>query len=209
MHGTLGSQDLKITFMNVRSIKKHFEDMKQDAMVMKSDVITVAETWLKDQDEAANYMLDGRKMIGASRGKGKGVQTYWKTNEQSIVDTVKFWDSYNTNTYQLTKLTTSDGIDIITVYSQSGSNLQGLTKKVRELSVNKRVIIMGDFNFPANSDNIFTEFMDSSGFNQLIDRPTHDSGGTIDHLYVRNVTVKHFLHPLYFSDHSAISVMIE
>ena len=183
--------------------------MKQDAMVMKSDVITVAETWLKDQDEAANYMLDGRKMIGASRGKGKGVQTYWKTNEQSIVDTVKFWDSYNTNTYQLTKLTTSDGIDIITVYSQSGSNLQGLTKKVRELSVNKRIIIMGDFNFPAKSNNIFTELMESSGFNQLIDRPTHDSGGTIDHLYVRNVTVKHFLHPLYFSDHSAISVMIE
>jgi len=82
-------------------------------------------------------------------------------------------------------------------------------KKIRELSVNDRVIILGDFNFPANSENIFTGLMESSGFNQLIDRLTHDSGGTIDHLYVRNVTVRHFLHPLYFSDHSAISVMIE
>ena len=176
---------------------------------MKSDIIAVAETWLKDQDEAASYMLEGHKMIGASRGRGKGVQAYWKSNEQSLVDTVICWDSYNTDTFQLAKLTTSAGIDVITVYSQSGSNLHKLTKKIKEVIVNDRVVILGDFNFPADSENILTDLMKSAGFNQLIDKPTHNSGGTIDHLYVRNVSVKFFLHPLYFSDHSAISVMIE
>ena len=183
--------------------------MKQDAIVMKSDIITVAETWLKDQDEAASYMVEGHKMIGASRGRGKGVQGYWKSNEQALVDTVICWDTYQTDTFQLVKLTTANGIDIITVYRQSGSKFHRLTEKISELCVNDRLIVLGDFNFPSEEDNIFTDFMKSAGFNQLIDRPTHDCGGTIDHLYVRNVVVKHFLHPLYFSDHSAISVMIE
>ena len=49
------SQTLKISTLNIRSLKKHFIDLREDDFLQKSDIICVNETWLvSDPDENLN-----------------------------------------------------------------------------------------------------------------------------------------------------------
>ena len=41
---------IKISSLNCRSLKKHYEDILTDKLLLKSDLITLQETWL-DNDE--------------------------------------------------------------------------------------------------------------------------------------------------------------
>ena len=46
---------LKISTLNIRSLKKHFIDLREDDFLQKSDIICVNETWLvSDPDENLN-----------------------------------------------------------------------------------------------------------------------------------------------------------
>ena len=40
------SRDVKISTLNIRSLQKHFKDLKDDYFIQQSDKICVNETWL-------------------------------------------------------------------------------------------------------------------------------------------------------------------
>ena len=50
-------QTFKISTLNIRSLKKHFIDLKQDHLLQKSDIICVNETWLESDpaEDLNNY----------------------------------------------------------------------------------------------------------------------------------------------------------
>ena len=150
-------------------------------------------------------------MIGVNEGKGKGVLGYWKNN-CSIVDTVvSGYDTnrHTTDPFQVVKVTTHDNVSILSVYRQSGTSFDKLVCRLKKLIYTDKCIVMGDFNFPADEANSFTEFMNAAGFQQIVTEPTHDGGNIIDHVYIRNVSCKIFQHYVYFSDHSALCLMID
>ena len=84
----------------------------------------------------------------------------------------------------------------------------------------EHVIIWGDFNIHVedSNDTIATEFLDlmnSMGFEQLINFPTHKSGGTLDLVFVRDTniiydtTVYNNCNDILLSDHFLIEMCLQ
>ena len=64
---------LKVAAINVRSLIKHFDDLKNDFTLLKSDMIIATETnYHVDRPEFRPRELEGYEGFHVKRGKGKG-----------------------------------------------------------------------------------------------------------------------------------------
>ena len=105
-------------------------------------------------------------------------------------------------------------MNVINIYISRGASKRDFLKDLGALAKGtKPCIIVGDFNIDfLNMPNelIITQIM-SNGFTQIVTSPTHDKGGLIDHVYVKNVIENievHLSFPFY-SDHAAILITAE
>ena len=72
--------DLKITSLNCRSLKKHFEDILADSILLKSDVISLQETWLDENDCLDDFKLPDYELHVIRAGRGRGISTYFRSS---------------------------------------------------------------------------------------------------------------------------------
>ena len=63
----------KLSFLNCRSIKNKFENIREDKCLLKSDVMILMETWLEPEDRNVEYLLQDYQANFISQGKGKGI----------------------------------------------------------------------------------------------------------------------------------------
>lgn len=198
-------QTFKISTLNIRSLKKHFIDLKQDHLLQKSDIICVNETWLESDpaEDLNNYHgyflnLNSRGNAIFCKMEPNTVQKIASENASIIVA------SY-------TKF------DLISVYRYSdNSDLEAFTKQLLEcLNLKKTVIVLGDMNIDLmkHPQNKFTKALTQIGFQQLVKCSTHILGGLLDHVYAfcpnsSNCTL-YKTHPLYFSDHDAVTFFLQ
>ena len=75
-------KSMSLTVFNSRSLKSHFQELKSDPVINKADLICVTETWLSAGSSLIPYDLPGRKLITASKGRGKGVAIYSRKDVQ-------------------------------------------------------------------------------------------------------------------------------
>ena len=94
-----------VASLNIRSLKKHYEDIK---LIDKVDLFCLQETWLTNNDNVASLNMNNFKLDVNNAGHGKGVATYFG-EEFSVVGKVNKID------VQITKLSSPD-LDIINVY---------------------------------------------------------------------------------------------
>ena len=59
-------------------MKKHFEDIIDDDMTLKSHVICLEETWIEENDDIERFKIQGYECSFNSKGKGKGLAVYFK-----------------------------------------------------------------------------------------------------------------------------------
>ena len=105
----------------------------------------------------------------------------------------------------------SDNIDIICVYRSDLGSIEELYCKIySKLTPLKLTMICGDFNICAleNSKNLLTQSLLAENFKQIVKYPTHEKGGLIDHIYIRNTPEIYdvYHHSVYYSDHDGICV---
>ena len=100
---------LKISSLNCRSLKKHFDDIINDELIMKGDIICLQETWLEPNDTADNLQIPGYILHLNSYGKGKGIAIYFKEN------ITKHQIDIKENSVQISKLLSPD-LDIVVLY---------------------------------------------------------------------------------------------
>ena len=196
---------LKIACFNASSIRKHFEDICADYTLLRADVLCVTETWLHEDENVSRYHLDNYSdMLTLSHGKGKGILIagkeltklwYLKNDDIQII-------CFNVQIFQ-----------VIVIYRSKTCLLSDLKKILDSNNLNSNCIIVGNFNFHySDSDtNCLTKYLKERGFTQVVKKPTHRLGNTIDQLYYRfNVQVLTSLmfHPLYYSDHEALCYTI-
>ena len=204
----LESKVTKVAFLNIRSLHKHHEDLLRDSVILASDVISLAETWLMDQP-THGLNLPGYALETVSKGFGKGVACYTKDHLSGGPVA-----AFSADTFQVLRVSIP-GVHIITVY-RSGSrdlNIPEVALKVQEMidecGEDSRVMIVGDFNFPATEVNNFTYVMSRIGYKQIVNEPTHLAGRCIDHCYVKDPeNAQHFLHSVYYSDHMALCITL-
>ena len=72
---------IKITSLNVCSIRKHINDIKHDYELKTSNVICLQESWLHDNEQHMDeYQLPNYFSHFITSGRGKGIVTYFSTD---------------------------------------------------------------------------------------------------------------------------------
>ena len=141
-----------------------------------------------------------------SQGNGKGIATYYKS-DYSVTGSV------NKALYQISRVSTNNH-HIINLYISRGANKREFLQDLGALAKgNKPCIIVGDFNinFLESPNELIITQITSNGFHQIVTLPTHEKGGLIDHVYIKNVReqIEVSLNFPFYSDHAAILVTAE
>ena len=198
---------MRVSSINVRSLRKHLEDVKKDFFLMRSDLVCIEETWLEPEEDENVYQIEGYTSHLNSQGRGKGLAIYIKKNKfRHVID-------LRSPYMQITKVT-SERMDVISVYRSQEEPFLSLKNQVESLiDPDKTTLVVGDFNFCyKTSQNEYSSFMSKSKFNQLVEAATHIEGGLLDHAYFKCVgdekeaTVE--LCSNYYSDHDTVTVFI-
>ena len=200
---------IKISSLNCRSLTKHFDDIKSDHLLLKSDLIALQETWIYDDIATKDLQLGNYHLHLNSKGRGKGIAIYFKKDIFSLDIDI------NEDSCQITKLT-SNNIDIIVLYRSQSGNLMNLAKNLDNMVVNEKpTLVIGDFNFcyTDNSYNPTKKYFQENSFHQIISEPTHIEGNIIDQAHARDENQIHSytseLHSKYYSDHRALAILIK
>ena len=198
---------IKILSLNCQSLKHKIPHIRDDLLLIKSDVICLSETWLLSDEVTEDLQINGYKLDLNSIGHGKGLATYIKANKLMQSDNIK------EETFQLTKLT-SPSVDVISVYRSKKSS-QAIAKHLLKLiDLEKITVICGDFNicFKDDRQNWLIKFLEELGFQQLNREATHIAGGHIDHVYVnKQADVDVSLYSPYYcaKDHDALLMVVK
>ena len=192
-----------ILSLNVRSLLKHHVDLLSDHL-KEARIIAIQETWCEPEQENEHFALPGYKMHFESRGRGKGIVTYFK--EEFEVTATK-----NTEFYQMIKVT-NNHYHVINVYCSKGANKQQISLDLNALVQGTQFcFIIGDFNenFLQEPKTKFIQNMIAQNFSQLVKTPTHMEGGLLDQVYVKNAkwALETEVNFCYYSDHAAITVL--
>ena len=186
--------------MNLRNNWKY---ASQDPALLLADLICFSETWVEEDAEESDFMIDSYKASFNSAGNGKGIVGYFKPDVFSHRADCKLGAA------QLS-LFESEAVDVIHIYRSQQQQLSEIVEKVREWRrEDKVVVVCGDLNIclKKKPENSFSLGMESLGLSQIGKESTHVLGGQIDHIYVSSEAVQRTslerMSP-FFSDHDAL-----
>ena len=201
---------VKIVSLNCQSLVDKIEELREDQMLLISDIICLTETWLKSDSITENIMIPGFDLHLNSVGVGKGIGTYFKSAKCSPEFNIK------KQKLQITKISSSE-IDVFNIYRSQGADSLELVADLREkISKDKITIVCGDLNlcFIKQRENCVTKMLEDYGFNQLVKEATHIKGGHIDHVYSNHdpglFQVDVMMYSPYYTsrDHDALFITI-
>ena len=205
---------LKIYSLNCRSLKKHYEDISSDAILLKSDIICLQETWLdrndieNEHDINKQYRMHPYTLHANSCGRGKGIAIYYDTKKFTYVTDRRF------DYLQLSKFS-NPWIDVITLYKSQQCPSETLKRQlINMITASKATLVIGDFNFCYKEESSpIKTFFANEEFHQLVNEPTHSDGHILDQAYVRDGKRAHHysvqVDSKYYSDHRGISIVVK
>ena len=196
---------MKISSLNCRSLKKHFEDIASDASLLMSDIICLNETWLETDEITEEVQISKYDLHLNSKGKGKGIAIYYKR------EIFKHAFDIKEDEMQLSKFI-STNLDIIVLYRSQRGNYRNLNQNMAEMKTEgKLTLIIGDFNFCYQNSpcNTTRKYLENQNYCQLIREPTHIEGHILDQAYInRNVEAIAVTHSKYYTDHKGLAILI-
>lgn len=195
----------KLSSLNIRSLQKHFKDLKDDNFLQQCDILCVNETWLNDDPDTS---FDGFTSHYLNK-RSKGVAMFTKIVPEKLQKVYTETMSMFFARFQL--------FDLLSVYKFAEvSRIDEFTEHILEyVDFTRPVILIGDINIDLlkQPNNKFSKTLKDLGFVQLVNEATHISGGLLDHLYVYFPQDGHCelfkIHPLYYSDHDAVCCILE
>jgi len=208
---------ITITLLNTRSLRKHSIDISADKHLCNSDIICLTETQLLPDNDTSSIEGDLHEFVleynSCGRHKFKSLAICYK-NELRITEHVKFSGvsvvSFVKPNFSPTPFT------LLLIYRQPGNVPQSFYDNLTGILQNKNIdVILGDFNIDA-----FTPMYENlrnllriRSFRLVVDKPTHLSGGLIDHIYINEdfINGKQFhvnVKNVFFSDHDAIRLNV-
>ena len=198
---------IRVSFLNCRSMKNKFENIKEDQNLLQSVLIILTETWLEVEQDLSCYELTDFMANFNNGGRGKGIAVYFKERFTHKTDIKKDGISIT--------LMKSKDLDIIGVYRSQEADMRDLVEVLITLIDETRTTIVGgDFNvcIAKAPNNIVTHTLEDRGFLQIVKTATHIDGGVLDHVYINQVghkfswEIEEF--PKYYSDHDEIGLTL-
>ena len=146
---------LRLASLNVRSLRKHAEDVRTDPHLKHADVLCLLETWLTPEEEEENrYELEGySSSFFLSQGRGKGMAVYVRKGLK--IQNVQHHSSTN---LQMLKISFA-GLQIISIYRSKEEPFSSVIRHLQNLfNQATPTLLIGDVNY------CFTEQNDLSRY---------------------------------------------
>ena len=205
-----------ITLLNIRSFSKHAIDIAADKQLCNSDIIFLTETQLLPENDTSNVENNLKDFFieynHCAFHKFKSLAICFQHEILILAEHVKFPGvsvvSFLKSNFSSTCFT------VLLIYRQPGHIMQSFYNNLTGILQNRKIdIVLGDFNIDA-FDPVYENLrILMANFRLVVDKPTHLSGGLLDHIYIRkdfligkyfNVNVKN----VFFSDHDAVRLNI-
>ena len=192
------------SYLNVRSLKKHVDEVLRHPLLMSSDLVAFGETWLLPDDLIE---IDGFCSHFANFGHGKGVAVFSKEMSNNLPYALA------SQSHSIVKINIH-GFDVIALYLSKNCDQQDVCNILNDIMDEEYpTVVFGDVNIDLNVKSVFKSFMMEKNFQQLVTKPTSDGGAKIDHLYVskelHSMKISFQQNSVHFSDHDIISLFIE
>ena len=84
--------DDRIISINIRSLRSHFEDLRNEAQIANCDVLLVQQTCLEISETTGRFKLANYSSHFNSRGNYKGLALFFKSKFTPVLDVTE--DSY-------------------------------------------------------------------------------------------------------------------
>lgn len=193
----------KISYLNVRSLTAHQDDVRVDNFLLDSDILGFGETWLIGKN---TINLDRYRGYFANHGIGKGVAGYTK---MELISAPDIFQSSSASAIMLKTI----NFDIIFLYLSRDYNQQSVFSLLNSwIHVQKPTAIIGDINENILDSSKFQKFLRGKGFYQMVHKPTHESGSLIDHIYINDgldqTGLSTQVDACYYSDHDIVSLYV-
>ena len=205
---------VKLLHINIGNFKTKIEYMKNDHMFQDADIISLNETHLGHSDTLTTYMMGIKKDMLIvhcdCNNRGVGVALIVNTNlhpKQIRMNTI----------LEVVVVERSQPIQIIviSVYRPPSTPIDMFMNRMLEIIAQFQHVptcIVDDFNEDVSitSNMHCCTILRSQGFKQMVNKPTHDSGTIIDHLYMSETlnTMQTNVTDCYYSDHDCILCLI-
>ncbi|CAF3150203.1 unnamed protein product [Rotaria sp. Silwood2] len=219
-------QFLNILFHNIEGLKNNFNAFKNHHLTEKAHFICLTETWLRDNTNLNKFVINGYNLIHKSRlssfstshplnsQKGGGIATYIR--ETFPIKEIQ--SNKHLNLEHITFEIEKHNIVIITCYRspQQSKNefLINLTQYLKEIGIEKHIILIGDFNENtlSNKSKTIEKQLNILGFvNMFKDLATTNSLTSIDCIYsnfISNKDEHHSVVGTFYSFHDALSFCV-
>ena len=213
----LDHSDLKVCYLNARSLHKHIEDVRKDINYSSTDIVIFTETRFSPLDPDEMYNINGYRLFrnNISQFSGPG-RPYGGTAIYSRIPLKEGYPyAHNTNGIEFTIIKTEShpNLTIIGLYRSPSIALSRLLSALRTIldeDSSSQNIFIGDFNinWMAETDrqSLYNLMLRENDYRQLISSFTTDNRTLIDHLYTNLIEeeINAGILETYFSDHKAI-----
>ena len=205
---------LKLLHINIGNLKTKIADIKNDTIFQNADIIALNETQLGHSDTLTPHMIgvsQDRFIVHCDHNnRGGGVALIIKTNlkpKHIRINTI----------LEILVVEISEPIHmiVISLYRPPSTPIDVFMNNMLHIITqfqNVPICIVGDFNEDVSitSNTHCCTTLRLQGFQQMISKPTHDSGTIIDHVYVSHTlnTIQTDVTDCYYSDHDCIQCVI-
>ena len=173
---------LKMSYLNINSLRAKMDDVKADLNFSFADIIIFGETWLDETTEAnvSDLQLPGYQLHLNNAGRGKGLATYYKSDQFTLVRDITQQD------LQMSVMTYANTTIIGLYRSRNNASLLDVLQELLP-EITNNCVIVGDFNICSHSEanHPVLQTLTSFGFQEMVKEPTHLRGGHIDMLWMR------------------------
>jgi hypothetical protein len=194
---------LTVSYINIRSLNAHHEDLNHDQTIVKSHIVCLSETKVNSYTK---YPLECKKSLHMKTKHGLAV--YHKSSlhatQVPVPEHLKALEVMAVK-FQL--------VTVMSVYVAPSTSLGIITNDFKLLlhqAMNTKgyFLIIGDFNLNLSQCKKLEKEAVESGFKQLVEQPTHELGYILDIAFTNypagNCQLANT--PVYYSDHHIISV---
>ena len=194
---------LLVSFLNTRSLRKHYDDIRKEPLFMSADLFSLCETWLNGSETVE---FEGFQGTFANGGRGKGIAAFVKiipSREAVIINEERFSSII---------IQTQQNITFMFMYISKNANQDQILNVMSKFAFdNMPTAIIGDFNWDYKQSFKIKTVLEENGFNQVVTEPTHELGHTLDHVYLNRFFPRERMEvkcsPAHFSDHDIISLL--
>ena len=148
-------QGLRVCSLNVRSLRKHIEDVRSDPVLQPADILFCQETWLTEAEERQDmYQLAGYRGLFVSQGAGKGIGHYVRDGTPILSR-----HTLALPNMQIVKICLA-GLDIVNVYrSKEELPPSALNHLKNVISEDVDTLLIGDLNYCLSEQNAISRYL--------------------------------------------------